>query len=57
MKLKLPIFGRFAILFSVAIVWIYAEVLTAAGAYKRRPYTTQTSCRTDRSGLISASPW
>ncbi|KAM1003010.1 hypothetical protein FF1_003325 [Malus domestica] len=57
MKLKLPIFGRFAILFSVAIVWIYAEVLTAAGAYKKRPYTTQTSCRTDRSGLISAAPW
>ncbi|KAM1031119.1 hypothetical protein TB2_034399 [Malus domestica] len=57
MRLKPPIFGRFAVLFTVAIVWTYAEILTAAGAYKKRSYATQISCRTDRSGLISAAPW
>ena len=51
------IFDRFAVLFSVALVWVYAEVLTAAGAYDRRPQITQLSCRTDRSGLLTAAPW
>ena len=50
-------FDRFAILFSVAIVWAYAEILTVAGAYDNRPPQTQISCRTDRSGLVSAAPW
>ncbi|XP_044509327.1 nucleobase-ascorbate transporter 4-like [Mangifera indica] len=48
---------RFAVLFTVAIVWVYAEVLTLAGAYNKRSPKTQFSCRTDRSGLISAAPW
>ncbi|GLU21416.1 hypothetical protein SLE2022_375580 [Rubroshorea leprosula] len=51
------VFARFAVLFSVAIVWIYAYLLTVGGAYKGRPQTTQISCRTDRSGLIDAAPW
>ncbi|KAJ6801958.1 nucleobase-ascorbate transporter 6-like [Iris pallida] len=51
------IFDRFAVIIVVAIVWVYAHILTASGAYNRRPPTTQYSCRTDRSGLISASPW
>uniref|UniRef100_A0A2N9H3I1 Uncharacterized protein n=1 Tax=Fagus sylvatica TaxID=28930 RepID=A0A2N9H3I1_FAGSY len=50
-------FHRFAVLLSIVIVWVYAEILTAAGAYDRRPVATQTSCRTDRSGLISAARW
>ncbi|PQM39346.1 hypothetical protein Pyn_04226 [Prunus yedoensis var. nudiflora] len=57
MKLKLPIFHRFAVLFSVAIVWVYAEILTAAGAYDKRSPITQRSCRTDRSGLVSSARW
>ncbi|KAF7811090.1 Nucleobase-ascorbate transporter 4 [Senna tora] len=48
---------RFAVIFTIAIVWAFAEILTAAGAYKRRSPQTQLSCRTDRSGLISAAPW
>ncbi|KAG6600279.1 Nucleobase-ascorbate transporter 4, partial [Cucurbita argyrosperma subsp. argyrosperma] len=51
------IFDRFAVIFSIAIVWAYAEILTAAGAYKNRPPSTQFSCRTDRSGLIRAASW
>ncbi|KAF3435569.1 hypothetical protein FNV43_RR22658 [Rhamnella rubrinervis] len=57
MKSKRSMFDRFAILFSVAIVWAYAEILTVAGAYDKRPPQTQISCRTDRSGLVSAAPW
>lgn len=57
MKSQRAVFGRYAILFSVAIVWAYAEILTAAGAYDNRAPKTQFSCRTDRSGLISAAPW
>ncbi|CAL9151137.1 nucleobase-ascorbate transporter LPE1-like [Musa acuminata AAA Group] len=51
------IFDRFALLIVVAIVWLYAYILTVAGAYKNRPPQTQISCRTNRSGLIGASPW
>ncbi|KAL4347139.1 hypothetical protein GQ457_17G011710 [Hibiscus cannabinus] len=57
LKSRRGIFERFAILFSVAIIWAYAEILTAAGAYDNRAPQTQFSCRTDRSGLISAAPW
>ncbi|KAK3011931.1 hypothetical protein RJ639_010509, partial [Escallonia herrerae] len=48
---------QFAVLISVAIVWAYASLLTAAGAYKNRPPSTQLSCRVDRSGLISGASW
>ncbi|XP_042508765.1 nucleobase-ascorbate transporter 7-like [Macadamia integrifolia] len=48
---------RFAVLFTVAIVWVYAHILTKAGAYNNRPPNTQASCRTDRSGLLGAAPW
>ncbi|XP_059647894.1 nucleobase-ascorbate transporter 4 [Cornus florida] len=50
-------YERFAVLLSVAIVWTYAALLTAAGAYKNRPPQTQISCRVDRSGLISGASW
>ncbi|XP_041013740.1 nucleobase-ascorbate transporter 4 [Juglans microcarpa x Juglans regia] len=56
-KSKRAIFDRYAVLLSVAIVWVYAEILTVAGAYDNRSLKTQISCRTDRAGLISASPW
>ncbi|XP_022749145.1 nucleobase-ascorbate transporter 4-like [Durio zibethinus] len=56
-KSKRAIFDRFAILFTVAIIWVYAEILTAAGTYDHKSPKTQFSCRTDRSGLISAAPW
>ncbi|KAG5522286.1 hypothetical protein RHGRI_034465 [Rhododendron griersonianum] len=51
------IFDRFAVLFSVIIVWIYAHLLTVGGAYKNASPKTQLSCRTDRAGIISATPW
>ncbi|KAG2704056.1 hypothetical protein I3760_06G166500 [Carya illinoinensis] len=57
LKSNRAIFDRFAVLLSVAIVWVYAEILTVAGAYDNRPLKTQLSCRTDRAGLISAAPW
>ncbi|KAF5205467.1 Nucleobase-ascorbate transporter [Thalictrum thalictroides] len=51
------VFERFAVLISVAIVWAYAAILTVGGAYNNRSTTTQMSCRTDRSGLLTAAPW
>ncbi|KAL8091525.1 nucleobase-ascorbate transporter 6-like [Apium graveolens] len=51
------IFDRFAVLFSVVIVWIYAHLLTVGGAYNNTSPNTQTSCRTDRAGLIGGAPW
>ncbi|KAE9457931.1 hypothetical protein C3L33_10165, partial [Rhododendron williamsianum] len=53
----LPIFERFPILISVSIIWIYAIILTAGGAYRNSPYITQHSCRTDKADLISTAPW
>ncbi|XP_020201966.1 nucleobase-ascorbate transporter 4 [Cajanus cajan] len=55
MKSRAP--DRFAIIVSIGIAWVFAEILTAAGAYNKRSPKTQLSCRTDRSGLISAAPW
>ncbi|GKV22821.1 hypothetical protein SLEP1_g32644 [Rubroshorea leprosula] len=51
------VFDRFAVIFSVVIVWIYAHLLTVSGAYKNTGPKTQISCRTDRAGIISAAPW
>ncbi|KAH0688280.1 hypothetical protein KY284_018833 [Solanum tuberosum] len=51
------IFDRFAVLFTVAIVWIYAHLLTVGGAYNGAAPMTQASCRTDRAGLIDGAPW
>ena len=51
------IFDRFAVIFSVVVVWIYAHLLTVGGAYNGKAPKTQISCRTDRAGLIDAAPW
>ncbi|KAK6266623.1 hypothetical protein QUC31_017460 [Theobroma cacao] len=54
---KRPIYDRFAVLFSVAITWLFAQLLTSASVYKHKPENTQISCRTDRVGLLSSAPW
>ncbi|KAL5706725.1 Nucleobase-ascorbate transporter 7 [Ranunculus cassubicifolius] len=54
---KRSIFDRFAVLFSVGFVWLFAFILTIAGAYNNRSTATQFSCRTDRTGLLRAAPW
>jgi len=54
---KKPVFDRFAVIFSVAIVWFYAYLLTVGGAYKHAAPKTQLHCRTDRSGLVGGAPW
>lgn len=53
----LPILERFALMLSITVIWAYAHLLTASGAYKHRPELTQFNCRTDKSGLISSAPW
>uniref|UniRef100_A0A7N0RIR0 Nucleobase-ascorbate transporter 1 n=1 Tax=Kalanchoe fedtschenkoi TaxID=63787 RepID=A0A7N0RIR0_KALFE len=52
-----PIFERFPVLICITIIWIYALILTAAGAYRGSPTKTQYSCRTDKANLISTAPW
>ncbi|CAM8900743.1 hypothetical protein QQ045_009756 [Rhodiola kirilowii] len=52
-----PIFERFPVLICIAIMWIYALILTACGAYRGSPTKTQLSCRTDKANLISTAPW
>ncbi|CAH9121961.1 unnamed protein product [Cuscuta epithymum] len=54
---KHPVLERFALIISVAVIWAYAHLLTAGGAYKHRPVATQLHCRTDRAYLISSAPW
>lgn len=51
------IFARFAVIFSVVIVWVYAIILTGCGAYKNAEHETQDTCRTDRAGLIRGASW
>ncbi|MBA0774952.1 hypothetical protein Gotri_010119 [Gossypium trilobum] len=54
---QLPILERFALLISITVIWAYAHLLTASGAYKHRPELTQLNCRTDKANLISSAPW
>ncbi|PNY14137.1 nucleobase-ascorbate transporter 3-like protein [Trifolium pratense] len=51
------ILERFALLVCIAVVWAFAAILTVAGAYNTSKSKTQTSCRTDRSYLMSSAPW
>lgn len=50
-------YDRFAVLFTVAIVWIYAAILTAAGVYHKESNNSETPCGTNHAGLIGAAPW
>ncbi|KAK2985600.1 hypothetical protein RJ640_006863 [Escallonia rubra] len=54
---KRPICDRFGMLFSVAIIWVYSEILTWSGAYRKSTADALSSCRTDRAGLIGGAPW
>ncbi|XP_077227834.1 nucleobase-ascorbate transporter 2-like [Tasmannia lanceolata] len=54
---QLPILERFALLISITVIWAYAHLLTASGAYRHRSVTTQIHCRTDKANLISSAPW
>ncbi|KAF7141055.1 hypothetical protein RHSIM_Rhsim06G0063000 [Rhododendron simsii] len=56
-KIKRRVCDRYALLFSVAFVWGYAQILTSSGAYHNSSSATQASCRTDRAGLITGAPW
>ncbi|XP_010520648.1 PREDICTED: putative nucleobase-ascorbate transporter 10 [Tarenaya hassleriana] len=51
------IFDRYGVMMTIPVVWLVAQLLTSCGAYSHRPHRTQTSCRTDRAGLITNSPW
>ncbi|CAD6341704.1 unnamed protein product [Miscanthus lutarioriparius] len=52
-----PVFDRFSVIFTIAIVWLYAYILTVSGAYKNARTKTQVHCRVDRSGLVGGAPW
>ncbi|GMH12032.1 hypothetical protein Nepgr_013873 [Nepenthes gracilis] len=54
---EVPIFERFPVIICATLIWVYAVILTAAGAYRNRPSITQISCRTDKANLISTAPW
>uniref|UniRef100_A0A7N0SWS4 Nucleobase-ascorbate transporter 6 n=1 Tax=Kalanchoe fedtschenkoi TaxID=63787 RepID=A0A7N0SWS4_KALFE len=51
------IFDRLAVLISVAIIWLYAFLLTVGGAYNHATQRARLICRTDGSGLVSTAPW
>ncbi|KAH8488113.1 hypothetical protein H0E87_023977 [Populus deltoides] len=52
-----PVLEMFGLLICVGIIWAFAAILTVAGAYNNVGYQTKQSCRTDRSYLVSSSPW
>ncbi|OAY85888.1 Nucleobase-ascorbate transporter 6 [Ananas comosus] len=56
-RLTRPILNRFAVIVSVAIVWLFAFFLTVGGTYRHDRPKTQLHCRTDKSGLVGAAPW
>ncbi|KAK4481492.1 hypothetical protein RD792_012392 [Penstemon davidsonii] len=52
-----PMLERYALLVCIAIVWAFAAILTVAGAYNNARQQTQSSCRTDRSFLMTSASW
>lgn len=50
-------FELYPILIGTVIVWVFASILTAAGAYDHASALGQRNCRIDRSGLVSGAPW
>ncbi|CAN6162339.1 unnamed protein product [Urochloa humidicola] len=52
-----PVLERFSMLMCIALVWVYAHILTASGAYRHTALITQINCRTDLANLISSSQW
>ncbi|XP_058189648.1 nucleobase-ascorbate transporter 7-like [Rhododendron vialii] len=56
-KIGKRFFERYAVLLSIAIVWLFAALLTASGAYRNKSSSTQVSCRVDQSGLVSGAAW
>ncbi|XP_062192988.1 nucleobase-ascorbate transporter 2-like [Phragmites australis] len=52
-----PILERFSVLISIALVWVYAHILTASGAYRHSSLLTKINCRTDRANLITTARW
>ena len=51
------LFERYSLLLCIGIVWAFAAILTAAGAYNHVSPKTQQHCRTDKSFLMSSAPW
>nr|CAB3466322.1 unnamed protein product [Digitaria exilis] len=51
------LFERYSLLLCIGIVWAFAAILTAAGAYNHASPKTQLHCRTDKSFLMSSAPW
>ncbi|KAE8734804.1 RING/U-box and TRAF-like domain protein, putative isoform 1 [Hibiscus syriacus] len=52
---KRLICDRFSILFTVAVTWLFAQLLTSTTVYKHKPENTQISCRTDLNWYILCS--
>jgi len=50
-------FELYPVILGVVIVWVFAEILTVAGAYDHASQLGQRNCRTDRLGLVTAAPW
>ncbi|KAG1368572.1 nucleobase-ascorbate transporter 3 [Cocos nucifera] len=50
-------FEKFALLLCIVVVWSFAAILTAGGAYKNVSEKTKQHCRTDRAHLMSSAPW
>ncbi|CAL5222118.1 g4434 [Coccomyxa viridis] len=51
------IFEMFPVILAIVVVWIYAIILTEAGAYNHASPERQEHCRTDQSSVLHNSPW
>ncbi|XAR61834.1 hypothetical protein NMG60_11016358 [Bertholletia excelsa] len=51
------ILERFALLFCIGLVWAFAAILTAAGAYNDDASRARQNCRVDSSNLLRSAPW
>ncbi|CAK0786722.1 hypothetical protein CVIRNUC_009936 [Coccomyxa viridis] len=51
------IFEMFPVILAIVVVWVYAVILTEAGAYDNASTARQEHCRTDQSSVLQNSPW
>ncbi|KAK9829197.1 hypothetical protein WJX72_004442 [[Myrmecia] bisecta] len=54
---KMLAFQLFPVLLAILVTWIYAIIVTEAGAYDNSSAATQAACRTDQSDVLRLSPW
>lgn len=54
---KMRIFELFPVILAIIVTWVYAVIVTEAGAYDNASPSTQMYCRTDQTTVLKNTNW